>query len=117
MTELERLLTQSLTTMEQELRDTQTRQGTMLEAQQATLQDCQTTLAGHCTTIEAQQNTLTQQSIHLNNQATTLHRLEQQTSSLATQQQEHAQHLQHLSELYTNLEGLLAKLNSLLQGR
>ena len=95
MTELERLLTQSLTTMEQELRDNQTRQGTMLEAQQATLQDCQSTL---------------------NNQATTLHRLEQQTTCLATQQQEHAQHLQHLSELYTNLEGLLRKLNGLLQG-
>ena len=117
MTELERLLTQSLTTMEQELRNTQTRQGTILEAQQSTLQDCQNTLATHHTTLESQQHTLTQQSIHLNNQATTLHRLEQQTSGLATQQQEHAQHLQHLSGLYTNLEGLLAKLNSLLQGR
>ncbi len=115
MTELERLLTQSLTAMEQELRETQTRQGTMLEAQRTTIQDCQNTLAAHSSTIEAQQNTLIQQSIHLNNQATTLHRLEQQTTSLATQQQEHAQHLQHLSELYTNLEGLLAKLNGLLQ--
>ena len=53
MTELERLLTQSLTTMEQELRNTQTRQGSLLETQQATLQDCQKTLAAHNTTREA----------------------------------------------------------------
>lgn len=89
MTEIERLLTDTLAALEQELRQTQERQGTILTDQQQTLA----------------------------NHANTLHQLQQQLSHLNAQQQESAQHLQRLSAVHENLEPLLSRLNGILSVR
>ena len=89
MTEIERLLSEILTALEQELRQTQERQGTILTDQQRVLV----------------------------NHANTLHQLQQQVSRLNAQQQESTQHLQRLSALHENLEPLLVRLKDILSGR
>ena len=89
MTELERILTDTLSVLERELRQEQETQGTILVNQQHTM-------ATH---------------------ANTLRQLQQQVGHLSAQQQESTQHLQRLSAIYENLEPLLARLNAILNGR
>jgi len=86
MTEIERLLTDTLATLEQELRQAQRIQGTVMTDQQQTLA----------------------------NHANTLHQLQQQVSRLSAQQQESAQHLQRLSAIHESLKPLLERLNGIL---
>ncbi|MBI4803678.1 MAG: hypothetical protein HY795_00405 [Desulfovibrio sp.] len=86
MTEIERLLSDTLAAMEQELRQTQERQEKILTGQQQAL------------------------AIHAN----TLHQLQQQVARLSAQQQKSAQHLQHLSTIHANLEPLLTRLSVIL---
>lgn len=86
MTEIERLLTDTLAVLEQELRQTQERQETILT-------DHQQALANH---------------------ANSLNQLQHQLARLSAQQQESAQHLQRLSAIQANLEPLLARLNGVL---
>lgn len=89
MTEIERLLTDTLAALDQELRQTQERQKTILTDQQRTL-------AKH---------------------ANTLHQLQHQVASLSAQQQESAQHLLRLSNIHENVEPLLERLNVILSDR
>jgi len=89
MTEIERLLTDTLAALEQELRQGQARQGTILTKQQHTL------------------------ATHTN----TLNQLQHQIARLNAQQQESAQHLQRLSAIHENLEPLLARLKDILSVR
>jgi len=86
MTEIERLLTDTLAALDQELRQTQESQGTILTDQQHTLA----------------------------NHANTLHQLQHQVARLNAQQQESAQHLQRLSAVHENLEPLLTRLSGIL---
>jgi DNA repair exonuclease SbcCD ATPase subunit len=86
MTEIERLITDTLAVLEQELRQTQERQETILTDQQRILAN------------------------HVN----TLHQLQQQVSRLSAQQQESTQHLQRLSAIHESLEPLLMRLNGIL---
>ena len=86
MTEIERLLTDTLAALEQVLRQTQERQETILT-------DHQHALANH---------------------ANTLHQLQHQVARLSAQQQESAQHLQRLSAIHENLEPLLERLKSIM---
>lgn len=86
MTEIERLLTDTLAALEQELRQTQERQETILTDQQQTL------------------------AIHAN----TLHQLQHQIARLSAQQQESTLHLQRLSAVHENLKPLLTRLNGIL---
>jgi septal ring factor EnvC (AmiA/AmiB activator) len=86
MTEIEHLLTDTLAALEQELRQTQKNQGTILTDQKQTM------------------------AIHAN----ALHQLQQQMALLNAQQQESAQHLQRLSIIYADLEPLLKYLNKIL---
>ena len=85
MTEIERLLTDTLAALEQELRQTQETQGTILTGQQQILA----------------------------NHANTLHQLQHQVASLKAQQQESAQHLHRLSAIHESLEPLLGRLNGI----
>ena len=86
MTEIERLITDTLAALEQELRQTQAMQGTILTDQQHALEN------------------------HVN----TLHHLQQQIARLSAQQQESTQHLQRLSAIHENLEPLLMRLSGIL---
>ena len=79
MSELERILKDTLTTMEQEITSIQ----------------------------ETHKKTLEEHS-------QTLHRLQQNLSRIEAKQQESARHLQHLSDIHTNLEPLLSRLSALL---
>ncbi len=89
MTELERILTQSLTALEQEL----------------------------ATTLETHDKRLSGQQLRLEAQAQEMQSLRRTLAQIQTEQQESARHLQRLSDIHTNLEPLLAKLNTLLSGR
>lgn len=89
MTEIERLLTDTLAALEQELRQTQERQGTILTEQQRIL------------------------TTHAN----TLHQLQHQVARLSAQQQESAHHLQRLSAIHENLKPFLERLSGILDGR
>ncbi len=89
MTELERILTQSLTTLEQEL----------------------------TATLETHDKRLSGQQLRLESQAQEIQSLRRTLVQIQTEQQESARHLQRLSDIHTNLEPLLAKLNTLLNGR
>lgn len=86
MTEIERLLTDTLAALELELRQTQERQETILT-------DHQQALANH---------------------ANTLHQLQHQVARLSAQQQESTLHLQRLSAVHENLEPLLTRLSGIL---
>jgi len=87
MTEIERLLSDTLVALEKELRKSQESQGTILTDQQRILA----------------------------NHANTLHQLQHHVARLNDQQQESMQHLQHLSTLFLNLEALLSQLNAKIQ--
>ena len=89
MTELERILTQSLTTLEQEL----------------------------TATLETHDKRLSGQQLRLESQAQEIQSLRRTCAQIQTEQQESARHLQRLSDIHTSLEPLLAKLNTLLSGR
>ena len=89
MTELERTLTQSLMTLEQEL----------------------------TTTLETHDKRLSGQQLRLEAQAQEIQDLRRTLAQIQTEQQESARHLQRLSDIHTSLEPLLAKLNTLLNGR
>ena len=89
MTELERTLTQSLMTLEQEL----------------------------TTTLETHDKRLSGQQLRQEAQAQEIQSLRRTLAQIQTEQQESARHLQRLSDIHTSLEPLLAKLNTLLNGR
>ena len=89
MTELERTLTQSLMTLEQEL----------------------------TTTLETHDKRLSGQHLRLEAQAQEIQSLRRTLAQIQTEQQESARRLQRLSDIHTSLEPLLAKLNTLLNGR
>ena len=89
MTELERILTQSLTALEQEL----------------------------TATLETHDKRLSGQQLRLDAQAQEIQGLRRTLAQIQTEQQESARHLQRLSDIHTSLEPLLAKLNTLLNGR
>ena len=89
MTELERILTQSLTALEQEL----------------------------TATLETHDKRLSGQQLRLDAQAQEIQSLRRTLAQIQTEQQESARHLQRLSDIHTSLEPLLAKLNTLLNGR
>ena len=86
MTEIERLLTDTLTALERELRQAQ----------------------------EAQSQTLAGQERALTAHADALRQIQQQVSNLRAQQRESTQQLQRLSELSTQLEPLLTRLSVML---
>lgn len=87
MTELERMLKDSLLTLEREMSDAQTRQERQLNGQQERL--------------KAQDGDIQE--------------LRRAIRQLQTQQQESEQHLRRLSDVYRDLESLLTKLNGLLR--
>ncbi len=86
MTEIERLLTNTLADLEQELHQKQEIQGETLANQQHSL------------------------TVH----TTTLNQLQQQITRLSAQQEESTRHLLRLSAIHENLEPLLARLNGIL---
>lgn len=88
MTELERMLKETLLALERELSDTQVRQGRQISDQQGRL--------------EAQDRHIQELRLAIR--------------QLQTQQQESARHLQHLSDASRNLEPLLTRLRNLLEG-
>ena len=88
MTELERLLKSTLTTLGQEFAVTQETHGVAL--------------------------TSLQSGLETHNQI--IHRLKKDISQLQTQQIESAQRLQRLSDIYASLGPLLSRLNDLLGG-
>lgn len=89
MTEIERLLSDSLAALEKELRKAQESQGTILTDQQRIL------------------------ATHVN----TFRQIQHQVDRLNIQQQESAQQLQRLSAIHENLEPLLTRLNGILSVR
>ncbi len=89
MTELERILKDTLTKMEQ---------------------DMTATLESHSRTLAEQQRNLEAQRQALNHQ-------QEQINRIAAEQQESARHLQRLSDIHANLEPLLSRLNALLGGK
>lgn len=89
MTELERILKDTLTTMEREL----------------------------TATLESHEKRLAGQQLRLEAQAQEIQSLRRTLTQIQTEQQESARHLQRLSDIHTSLEPLLAKLNTLLNGR
>ena len=89
MTELERILTQSLTALEQEL----------------------------SATLETHDKRLSGQQLRLESQAQEIQSLRRTLAQIQTEQQDSARHLQRLSDIHTSLEPLLTKLNTLLNGR
>lgn len=89
MTELERILKNTLTTLEQDLTTTQKVNGT--------------TLAEHQRSLESH--------------AQTIHQLQEKIDQLLAEQQESARHLQRLSDIHANLEPLLSRLSVLLNAR
>lgn len=88
MTELERMLKETLLTLERELSDTQARQGQQINDQQGRL--------------EAQDRHIQELRLAI--------------QQLQTQQQESTRHLQRLNDASRNLEPLLTKLRNLLEG-
>ena len=89
MTELERILTQSLTALEQEL----------------------------TATLKTHDKRLSGQQLRLEAQAQEIQSLRRTFAQIQVEQQESTLHLQRLSDIHTNLEPLLEKLNTLLNGR
>ena len=89
MTELERTLKNTLLTLEQELTAMQ---------------------KAHSTSLVNHQHSL-------ENHAQAIRQLQEKIGQLQAEQQESARHLQRLSDIHTNLEPLLEKLNTLLNGR
>ena len=89
MTELERILKNTLLTLEQELSATQ----------------------------EAQAKRLNGQQERLEAQARFIQELRQSINQLKVEQQESARHLQRLSDIHSSLEPLLSRLNNLLSGK
>lgn len=89
MTELERILKDTLAHMELEMN---------------------ATLETHAKTLVEQQRTLEAQG-----QA--IQRLQENSSRIANEQQESARHLQRLSAVHASLEPLLSRLNGLLSGK
>ena len=88
MTELERMLKETLLALERELSDTQARQGQQITDQQRRL--------------EAQDRHIQELRLAI--------------QQLQSQQQESARHLQRLSDASRNLEPLLTRLRNLLEG-
>ena len=89
MTELERLLKDTLTTMEQEL----------------------------ATTLETHDKRLSGQQLRLDAQAQEIQSLRRTLAQIQTEQQESARHLQRLSDIHANLEPLLSRLSALLNAK
>ena len=89
MTELERILTQSLTALEQEL----------------------------TATLETHDKRLSGQQLRLESQAQEIQSLRRTLAQIQTEQQESARHLQRLSDIHANLEPLLSRLNALLNAK
>lgn len=89
MTEIERMLTDTLATLEKELHQEQEAQKKRLAAQQGSL-------ATHETILQS---------------------LQQQIAQLSVQQQKSIQHLQLLSSIHKKLEPLLERLNCMLNAR
>ncbi|UJX43283.1 hypothetical protein K9F62_00635 [Desulfovibrio sp. JY] len=86
MTEIEHLLTDTLTVLERELRQAQGEQA----------------------------KTISRQEQELISHTQALHQIQNQTSNLRAKQRELTKQLQRLSELYTELEPLLIHLNVML---
>ena len=89
MTELERILKNTLLTLERDLTATQKMHGTSLVNQQRSLES-------HVQAIR---------------------QLQENVSQLRAEQQESARHLQRLSDIHANLEPLLSRLNALLNAK
>jgi predicted RNase H-like nuclease (RuvC/YqgF family) len=89
MTELERMLKDTLTRMEQDLIATQRNQGNSLHSQQCTLE----------------------------NHTKAIRQLGEAIGKLQTEQEESARHLQRLSDIHANLEPLLSRLSGILNGK
>ena len=89
MTELERILTQSLTALEQEL----------------------------TATLETHDKRLSGQQLRLESQAQEIQSLRRTLAQIQTEQQESARHLQRLSDIHANLEPLLSRLSALLSAK
>ena len=89
MTELERTLKNTLLTLEQELSATQ---------------------KAHSISLANQQHSL-------ESHAQAIWQLQEKVSQLQTEQQESARLLQRLSDIHTNLEPLLSRLNALLNAK
>ncbi len=100
MTELERILTETLQNMQQDNLQ-------KLESQDKLLANCQQNHQQTLTTLNGKMASMQEQI--------TQHT--EQLDQLTEQQQTSIQQLQCLSDVYKNLEPLLAKLNSLLSGR
>jgi chromosome segregation ATPase len=86
MTELERMLKNTLMTLEQDLSATQKAHGTSLGNQQRSLE----------------------------NHAQAIRQLQEKIAQLQAEQQESTRHLQRLSAIHANLEPLLSRLSALL---
>ena len=104
MTELERILTETLQSIEKDLRQKLVNHDTLLENCQ---RNCQQNHQQTLTTLNGKMASMQEQIIQQT----------EQLDQLTEQQQTSIQQLQCLSDVYKNLELLLAKLNSLLSGR
>ena len=89
MTELERMLKNTLLTLELDLTATQETHGTSLANQQSSLE----------------------------NHAQAIRQLQESVSQLRAAQTESARHLQRLSDIHANLEPLLSRLSALLRAK
>ena len=89
MTEIERMLKDTLTALERDLTATQQNQGNSLTSQQRTLES-------HSKAIRQLADTIGQ---------------------IQSEQEESARHLQHLSAIHANLEPLLSRLNGILSDK
>lgn len=89
MTELERILKNSLLALERDLTATQKTQGASLMSQQRSLE----------------------------NHAQAIRQLQENVTQLRAEQAESARHLQRLSDIHANLEPLLSRLSALLNAR
>ncbi len=96
MTELERILKDTLTKMEQ---------------------DMAATLESHSQSLTELQQTLVEQRRSLDAQRQALNRQQEQVNRITVEQQDSARHLQRLSAVHASLEPLLSRLNALLQGK
>ncbi len=89
MTEIERMLKDTLTALERDLTATQRNQGDSLTSQQRTLES----------------------------HSKAINQLADAIGQLQSEQQESARHLQRLSAIHANLEPLLSRLNGILNGK
>ena len=89
MTELERMLKNTLLTLERELTATQNAHATSLVNHQRSLES----------------------------HAQAIRQLQEKIGQLQAEQQESARHLQRLSDIHANLEPLLSRLSALLNGK